>query len=75
MLTTRAVLSLLRAANPETKITEDLLRSALRRGLAEPPRCFAGRFLWSLADIQRLARALGLSPGDADDATVPGGVA
>ena len=73
MFSTRSVLELLRRANPGRAVTEDLLRSAVRRDRFAPPPRLSGRFIWSLADIRRLAEALGLTgpnvsgePTDAD---------
>lgn len=70
MFSTRSVLELLRRANPGRAVTEDLLRSAVRRDRFAPPPRLSGRFVWSFEDIHRLAVALGLkTPKDVADAT------
>lgn len=61
MFSTRSVLDLLRAANPTSKVTEDLIRSAIRRGVVPSPTIFAGRFVWSPSEAARLALALGFA--------------
>lgn len=58
MFSTRRVLDLLRAANPERRVSEDQIRSALRRERLAAPASFAGRFIWSPDDVKRLAMAL-----------------
>jgi hypothetical protein len=64
LLTTRQVLYALRRANPRARLTDDRIRSALRRERCPPPTILGGRFLWSPSDIDALAGALGLrAPG------------
>ena len=60
MLSTRELIRALRAANPEADVTEDLIRSAIRRELVEPPSTFAGRYAWSWDEARLVADALGL---------------
>jgi len=60
MQTTKQVLSALRRANPERRVTEDLIRSAIRREVVAAPQLVAGRFLWTPDDVARLADALAL---------------
>ena len=62
MLSTAQVLKLLAQANPDRRITEDTLRSCIRRGDVQLPPLFAGRYAWSPDDVTKLARALGLEP-------------
>lgn len=61
MFTTREVLALLRTNNPDRIVTEDLIRSTIRRDRIPAPSTIAGRFLWSVAEIKKLAEALHLS--------------
>ena len=60
MLTTRELILLLRAANPTADVTEDLIRSAIRRELVGPPSTFAGRYAWSWDEAKSVAEALEL---------------
>lgn len=60
MLSTAQVLKLLAQANPARRVTEDTLRSCIRRGDVQLPPLFAGRYAWSSDDVAKLARALGL---------------
>lgn len=60
MLSTREVIDLPRAANPDANVSEDRVRVAVRRGKVKPPRTFAGRFAWTEEDARELAQALGL---------------
>ena len=60
MRTTRQVLASLAEANPGKPVTEDKLRSVLRRGEMPPPTLFAGRYLWTTDDLARLAACLKL---------------
>lgn len=62
MLSTAHVLRILAKANPDRRITEDTLRSCIRRGDVQLPPLFAGRYAWSSDDVAKLARALGLEP-------------
>ena len=62
MFTTRKVLALLRKANPGSVVTEDRVRHALRRGVLALPHQFAGRLAWTTAEVEALARGLGLNP-------------
>lgn len=62
MLSTAHVLRILAKANPDRRITEDTLRSCIRRGEVQLPPLFAGRYAWSSDDVAKLARALGLEP-------------
>ena len=66
MLSTAHVLRILAKANPDRRITEDTLRSCIRRGEVQLPPLFAGRYAWSLDDVANLARALGLNPPPAE---------
>lgn len=59
-ISTRAALQALRDANPCARITEDLLRGALRRSPDLAPRLFAGRFAWREEEVAALAKFLGL---------------
>ncbi len=68
MLSTRAVLRLLREINPDSRLTEERIRRVLRRGDISYPEEFAGRLAWSMADVLRLAEALGLDPPNEDQA-------
>lgn len=61
MISTRQLLTFLRDANPERRITEDLIRVALRRGRIPAPSTFAGRLLWTHAEARAAAKALGLN--------------
>lgn len=60
MLSTREVISALRVANPESHISEDSVRVAIRRDKVQSPSTFAGRLAWSRADVVALAVVLGL---------------
>lgn len=66
MLSTRAVLALLRDANPGVPLTEDRVRHALRRGEFPTPATFSGRLAWAPEDVRRLAAALGVAAPPAD---------
>jgi hypothetical protein len=71
MFSTREILNLLRDANPGVAITEDRVRHAIRRGEVPTPPSFAGRLLWSYADLALLAAALGLSAPTSGSAGTP----
>ncbi len=60
MKTTRQVIRILAAANPQHAPTEERIRHALRRGAVSPPPLFAGRLAWRREDIIVLADVLGL---------------
>ena len=60
MITTRDVIRALRRANPEAHVTDDRVRSAIRRERCSAPQVVAGRYLWSADDMRSLAAALGL---------------
>ena len=60
MLSTRQVLDLLSDTNPNHSVTEDRLRTVLRRNRIRPPSVFAGRFAWSRVDVEALATELDL---------------
>ena len=62
MFTTRTTIALIRTANPDTRITEDQVRSFIRRGVVGTPTTVAGRYLWQLDEVLALAEALGLNP-------------
>ena len=64
MLSTKVVIELLRRANRGIRVTEDAVRSAIRRGKVEAPSTFAGRLVWSARDVAALATALGLRVPD-----------
>ena len=64
MRSTRELILLLRAANPAADVTEDHIRSAIRRELVEPPSTFAGRYAWSWDEAKAVAEALGLLTDD-----------
>lgn len=61
MLSTREVIRALSEANPGSRVTEDAVRVAIRRGKINSPSTFAGRLIWSRSDVKALAAALGLA--------------
>ena len=60
LCSTQKLLNALRDSNPGVRVTEDHVRSAIRRGKVAAPALFAGRFAWSKGEADDLARALGL---------------
>lgn len=61
MLTTKQVLAALHLANPEVPVTEDRVRSFIRRGRIPAPTIAAGRYLWRPDEVLALADALELN--------------
>jgi len=62
MISTRELLHLLKAANPNQKITENTIRNAIRQGKVKSPDLFAGRFIWNEDDIEDLVIFMRLKP-------------
>ncbi len=60
MLTTRGILVALGLANPDADVTEDRLRSLIRRGVIPTPQIVAGRYIWRPEEVVEAAEALGL---------------
>ena len=52
---TRQAVVLINQANPDHPVRDDDVRSAIRRDKLSAPALFAGRYAWTLADVQRLA--------------------
>jgi hypothetical protein len=71
MFTTREVLALLRTNNPDRTVTEDLIRSTIRRDRVHAPSTIAGRFLWSIGEIKTLAEVLNLTSPKKFESTIP----
>jgi hypothetical protein len=72
MYSTRRLLRDLEFANPFNSVTEEQIRRAIRDGLIEAPCTVAGRFVWTDAEVDALARALGVNPPDRSESK-PGG--
>ena len=74
MFSTREVIRALQDANPGTRVSEDAIRVAIRRDKIKQLRTFAGRLVWSQADVAALAAAIGLAcpsrPGEGADRIV-----
>lgn len=64
MITTCQLIAMLRQANPDERITEHKLRSALRWGGVPHPSSFAGRYAWTLEQARALAAHLELNLPD-----------
>jgi hypothetical protein len=60
MFTTREAIEILRQANPDSDVSEELVRRAIRQGAVTRPPMFAGRLVWSIDHIQLLVHHLGL---------------
>ena len=60
MYSTREIIKAFKEVNPEKTITEDLIRHVIRRGSMQAPALFAGRYVWTNAVVEELARHLGL---------------
>jgi hypothetical protein len=79
LLTTGALLRELRLANPGRKVTEHLIRYAIRSGSIPAPSLMANRFAWTAEATERIAQILGLNPpsaglcGEQDDRRTHGG--
>ena len=57
---TSEVLGYIRASNPNRPVTEDRIRSAIRRGAVPTPRILGGCYFWTWDEVRRLAGALNL---------------
>ncbi len=57
---TAEVLRCLRDSNPDQTVTEDRVRSAIRRGAIQTPRTLSGCYFWTWDEVRHLAHALDL---------------
>lgn len=57
---TSEVLKHLRESNPEQAVTENRVRSAIRRGAVQTPRILSGCYFWTWDEVRSLAQALNL---------------